>query len=149
MYRHNNCLRAEFWWNQARFDETKRPSEFFMAIVLPFDGRLMEGNVSGANQSLRATVQTSNLNHIVLIQRDVRSSVRGIWKSVISSGRLSVKLSTPLRPLDQHHIVQIRSLHGEVGLHQIRSLDGNPWSTEKKQERQINQGSGVVVQFYI
>jgi hypothetical protein len=35
-----------------------------------------------------------------------------IWKRVISSGQLSVKLSTPLRPLDQHHVVQIRSLHG-------------------------------------
>jgi hypothetical protein len=31
---------------------------------------------------------------------------------VISSGWLSVKLSTPLCPLDQYHVVQIRSLHG-------------------------------------
>jgi hypothetical protein len=36
----------------------------------------------------------------------------GFEKSVISSGWLSVKLSTPLCLLDQHHVVQIRSLHG-------------------------------------
>jgi hypothetical protein len=36
----------------------------------------------------------------------------GFEKSVISSGRLSLKLSTPMRPMDQHHEVQIRSLHG-------------------------------------
>jgi hypothetical protein len=35
-------------------------------------------NVSGANQLLRATVQTSNMNHMMLIQGDVRRSGRGI-----------------------------------------------------------------------
>jgi hypothetical protein len=36
----------------------------------------------------------------------------GIWKRVISSGWLSVKLFTPLCHLDQHHVTQIESLHG-------------------------------------
>jgi hypothetical protein len=31
----------------------------------------INGNVSGANQPLRATVQTFNLNHMMLIQGDV------------------------------------------------------------------------------
>ena len=82
----------------------------------------MFGNVSGANQPLRATVQTSNLNHMMLIQGGMQGSGRGDLKSVISSGWLSVKLFTPLCPLDQHHVAQIRSLHGGVGLHQICSL---------------------------
>jgi hypothetical protein len=39
-----------------------------------------EGNVSGANQPLCATVQTFNLNHMMLIQRDVWGSGRGDLK---------------------------------------------------------------------
>jgi hypothetical protein len=31
---------------------------------------------------------------------------------VISGGQLSVKLSTSMCPLDQHHMVQIKNLHG-------------------------------------
>jgi hypothetical protein len=34
------------------------------------------GNVSGANQPLRATVQTFNLNHMMLIQGGVRGVCR-------------------------------------------------------------------------
>ena len=49
---------------------------------------------------------------MMLIQRDVWRSGRGFEKNVISGGQLSVKLSTPMCPLDQHHVVQIRSLHG-------------------------------------
>jgi hypothetical protein len=37
---------------------------------------MLIGNVSGANQPLRATVQTFNLNHMMLIQ----GGVRGEWE---------------------------------------------------------------------
>jgi hypothetical protein len=72
------------------------------------------GNVSGTNQPLRVTVKTSNLGHTMLIQGGAGGSGRGICKSVIRSGRLSTKLPNPHapRPLDQHHVTQIRSLHG-------------------------------------
>jgi hypothetical protein len=36
-----------------------------------------DGNVSGANQPLRTTVQTSNLGHMTLIQGGVGESGRG------------------------------------------------------------------------
>jgi hypothetical protein len=40
------------------------------------------GDVFGANQPLYATVQTFNLNHMMLIQVDVRWSGRGDLKKV-------------------------------------------------------------------
>jgi hypothetical protein len=48
----------------------------------------------------------------MLIQRDAWEVRGDICKSVIRSGRLSAKLSIPRVPLDQHHVTQIRNLHG-------------------------------------
>jgi hypothetical protein len=40
----------------------------FGNLRVGFLKRFHDGNVSGANQPLRATVQTSNLGHMMLIQ---------------------------------------------------------------------------------
>jgi hypothetical protein len=66
--------------------------------MLILDG-FYQGNIFGTNQPLCATVQTSNIGYMMLIERGMRG-VRGeIYKSVIRSGRLSVKLFTLARPL--------------------------------------------------
>jgi hypothetical protein len=56
-------------------------------------------NVSGVNQLLCVTVQTSNLAHMILIYEDAGGSGRGICKSVTRNGRLSAKLPNLHAPL--------------------------------------------------
>lgn len=73
---------------------------FSAMFFLSADACFHDANISGANQSLCATVQTSNLNYVMLIQRSERGRGGGIWKNVISNGRLSAKLFTHLCPLD-------------------------------------------------
>ena len=69
------------------------------------------GNISGANQPLRANYGNFNLSHQINIQGEGRREVgRGICKSVItqSKGRVQiVKLSNPPYSLDVDPVVQI------------------------------------------
>jgi hypothetical protein len=72
---------------------------------------LYTGNISEANQLLRATVQTSNLGHMMLIQ-----GTQGVDNFTLNHPLLITLFqilppTLPAHPLDQHHVVQIRSLH--------------------------------------
>ena len=82
-----------------------------------YDSRLLhlkalkEGNVSGANQPLRANYGNFNLVHQINIQGEgAQRAGRGICKSVITQskgGRLIVKLLNSPHPLDVDPVAQI------------------------------------------
>jgi hypothetical protein len=71
-----------------------------------------QGNISGANQLLCATMQTSNLGHMMLIKGH-----RGVDNFTLNHPLLITLFQIPLplsphAPLNQHHVVHIKSLHG-------------------------------------
>jgi hypothetical protein len=74
--------------------------------------RSLIGNVSGANQPLRTTIQTSNLGHMMLNQ-----ATQGVDNFTLNHPLLITLFqipppTPPHAPLDQHHVIQIKILHG-------------------------------------
>jgi hypothetical protein len=91
----------------------------FVSFLVVFYSSLHFGHISGANQPLCATVQTFNLNHMMLIQGTCGGVKGDICKSMIRSRLLSAKLSTPARSLRSTSCEKFVRLHRRIGLHKI------------------------------